>query len=57
MLAKAGALEIFGRISMMAPVEEVVVGVVREVVRKAERVDGKTDGRREVMDVKVLALC
>lgn len=42
---------------MMAPVEEVVVGTVREVVRKAERVDGMIVGRRGVMDVKVLRIC
>lgn len=55
MFARAGALEIFGRTSMMAPKEE-VVGMAREVVRKAERVDGKVVGRRGVMDVKVLML-
>lgn len=40
---------------MIAPAEEeVVAGTMREVVRKAERVDGKVVGRRGVMDVKVL---
>ena len=57
MLARPGALEIFGRMSMMAPVEVVVAGVLREVVRKAERVDGNTDGRSEVMEVNVLCAC
>ena len=37
--------------------EEVVVGIVREVVRKAERVVGRGVGRRGVMVVNVLILC
>lgn len=41
---------------MIAPVEETVVvaGLVRDGVRKAERVDGKMDGRRGVMEENAL---
>ena len=46
-----GALQIFGKMSMIAPVE---------VVRNAERVDennGNTDGRSGVTEVNVLYAC
>ena len=52
-LISPGLLEIFGSTSMTAPAELTVV-VAGEVVRNAERLDGKTDGRRGVIDVKVL---
>ncbi len=40
---------------MVAPAELTVV-VAGEAALNAEMVDGKTDGRRGVMDVKVLEL-
>ena len=55
MFANIGDSEIFGRMSMIAP-KEVVVGLVREVVRKAERVVGRVVGRRGVMVVNVLVV-
>lgn len=55
MSASIGDSEIFGRISRVTP-EEVVVGVLREVVRKAERLVGTRVGRRGVMVVNVLVI-
>ena len=50
MFASIGDSEIFGRMSRVTPEE----GVVREVVRKAERAVGRVVGRRRVMVVNVL---
>lgn len=55
MFANIGDSEIFGRISRVTPAE-VVVGLMREVVRKAEKVVGRVVGRRRVMVVNVLVL-
>lgn len=55
MFANIGDSEIFGRMSMIAP-EEVVVGMLREVVRKAKRVLGRVLGRRGVIVVNVLVV-
>ena len=55
MLASIGDSETFGRISSVTP-KEVVIGVVRDVVRKAERVVGEVVGRTGVMVVNVLVV-